>query len=244
MASQLAKAHIEGERRIREYAKRGVGAAWLAQGAYDKETLPSFLRAALPSVQAAKRASVALTGAYIARSLERQPTGIDISQIVAGVRNGVNPAEVYTRPYKRVWRALKEGVPWAEAVRYGLDSAVSSAATDVQLAMRDTMIAFRETDENLFGYQRVADASACPFCQELDGAQFRTDDPMPIHNNCGCGFEPVVYTRGVENARNEEIFQRILNEQGIPPSVAIENHGELGPVLGDPAHNFTSQSDL
>jgi hypothetical protein len=240
MASDLTKAHMEGERRLREYAKRAVAAAWAAQGSYDEETLPNFLRAALPPVQAAKRASVSLTGAYIARSLERQPDSFDIAQIVAGIRNGANPADVYTRPYKRVWRALAEGVAWSSAVGYGLDVAVSSAATDVQLAMRNTMTAFQQTDTNLLGYQRVADAGACEFCQELDGAQFRTDDPMPIHNNCGCGFEPVVYTRGVDNARNEETFLQILDEQGIPPSVAIENHGELGPVLGDPAHNFTS----
>jgi hypothetical protein len=52
------------------------------------------------------------------------------------------------------------------------------------------------SEEVIWGYQRVADGGACEFCLLLDGAQFRTDDPMPIHNNCGCGVEPVEYTRG------------------------------------------------
>jgi len=50
-------------------------------------------------------------------------------------------------------------------------------------------------DEIIWGYQRVADGDACDFCAMLDGAQFRTDDPMPIHPGCGCGVEPVEYTR-------------------------------------------------
>lgn len=49
--------------------------------------------------------------------------------------------------------------------------------------------------EIIWGYQRVADGDACDFCAMLDGAQFRTDDPMPIHPGCGCGVEPVEYTR-------------------------------------------------
>jgi hypothetical protein len=242
MASDLTKAHMEGERRLREYAKRAVAAAWAAQGSYDEETLPNFLRAALPPVQAAKRASVSLTGAYIARSLERQPDSFDIAQIVAGIRNGANPADVYTRPYKRVWRALAEGVAWSSAVGYGLDVAVSSAATDVQLAMREAAMAIERSTPGFFGYERVADAGACEFCQEVDGAYVKGSDGlvMALHNNCGCGLEPL--TEPAESTvflpDGSEI--RPYQYGPINDRVAIENHGELGPVLGDPAHNFTS----
>lgn len=63
-------------------------------------------------------------------------------------------------------------------------------------------------DEIIWGYQRVADGDACEFCAMLDGAQFRTDDPMPIHPGCGCGVEPVEYTRLSKGRKNSTKARR------------------------------------
>jgi len=30
----------------------------------------------------------------------------------------------------------------------------------------------------------------------------------------------------------------------VPEGVAVREHGEMGPVIGDPEHDFTSESDL
>jgi hypothetical protein len=115
--------------------------------------------------------------------------------------------------------------------------------------MRDTLTAVGQQEEYIWGYQRVADGDACDFCLELEGAQFKTDDPMPIHPNCGCGVEPVVYTRGVDNRNSLSNFNRSPVEpptamidraaQLTPDGVAIRSHGELGPVITDPAHDFS-----
>lgn len=43
----------------------------------------------------------------------------------------------------------------------------------------------------IVGYVRVADGEACDFCEAVDGAFVSSADPMPLHNGCGCGAEPI-----------------------------------------------------
>lgn len=190
-----------------------------------------FLDAALPVVLTSQRASVALTDAYLASFLNRQPKGVNPEALIgSGVRNGADPREVYRRPFVTVWTALKDGRPFQDAVHSGLARAQSSAAMDVQLSMRATAGAVQQADDGIFGYQRVADGGACAFCLEVDGAYVKDGDAMPLHNNCGCGLEPLTapHPRAAK----------------LPSGVAVHEHGELGPVLTDPAHDFTTASEL
>lgn len=187
MASRLANAHIEAEARLRGVATGGVRREWKALPSYDETDVPRFLARAVPIVEAAKRASISLTNAYLARALERQPRGADVAAILGAIRGGVPAEEVYRRPFVTVWTALKEGLDYDAAVAKGMERAVGAAAMDVQLAMRDTLTSVGESDPDIWGYQRVADGNACEFCLMLDGAQFRTDDALPIHNFCVAG---------------------------------------------------------
>src|SRR5262245_59559383 len=98
MPSTLALAHIEAERRLRELTKQGLTRIWWALPGHDKVNLDQWLSECLPLVEAAQRASVALTDSYISRSLERPPVGIDPAEVIgAAVRAGTSPEEVYTR---------------------------------------------------------------------------------------------------------------------------------------------------
>jgi hypothetical protein len=77
-------------------------------------------------------------------------------------------------------------------------------------------------DDIIWGYQRVADGDACQFCLMLDGAQFRTDSPMPIHPFCGCGVEPVEYTRlgkGRRRAQPDPPSASGLRGRAIPDEI-------------------------
>jgi hypothetical protein len=231
--NSLVEAHIHAKHHLQRFAAQAAASAWDGLPAYDRPNVPQFLSAALPPLAAANRQSVVLTSAYIARALGRPPFPINPAQIVAGIRNGATPDEVYTRPFVTVWAELGKGTQWPDAVRIGRDRAMSAAATDVQLAFRDTLTEVGQVSDVTMGYQRVADAGACDFCQEVDGAQFLTDDPMPLHNNCGCGVEPVEYARGEHFAPTP-----------TPDTVAVNDHGELGPLLGAPGDHFTSEADI
>jgi hypothetical protein len=229
MASALAEAHIEAQARLRRIVASTVEQAWRRLPGYDRENLDEWTRTVVPMVMAGERASVNLTNAYLARALERQPLGINPDELIgSNLRDGIPPAEVYSRPFVTVWTALKEGKPYEDAVKAGLARAVGSVAIDIQMAMRSASDAIEQLDDGIYGYQRVADAGACTFCQTVDGAYVKSAAAMPLHNNCGCGLEPLTAPH------------RLASK--LPSGVAVHQHGELGPVLTDPAHDFTTEA--
>jgi len=230
MASPLTEAHIEGQRRLRAAVVGVVEQAWRDLPNYDRASVPAFLNAAVPTVLAGQRQSVALTEAYLARFLGRQPLGVNPENLIgAGIR-GVDPREVYARPFVTLWTSLSDGTAYTDAVNAGLARAKNTAAMDVQMSMRATSQAVQTADEGVFGYQRVADGDACPFCAEIDGAYVKFADAAALHDNCGCGLEPLTapHPRAAK----------------LPSGVAVSQHGELGPVLHAPEHNFTGPSGL
>lgn len=230
MATALAHSHIEAQRRLRLLAVTSTERLWRSLPGYDREDVSGWLQAILPLVSAAQRQSVALTNAYIARALERQPLGVNTETILAGLRGDTDPATVYERPMIEVWTALGAGRPYEAAVAAGMARATGTVAMDVQMAMRGTAGAIEQADDGVYGYQRVADGDACEFCSAIDGAYVKSADAFPLHNNCGCGLEPLT-----------EPHPRATR---LPSGVAVHQHGELGAVLGSSEHSFTSQSDI
>lgn len=226
MPSALARAHILAGERLRRIAAQAVGAAWQGLAAYNEENVPEFLAAAVPVVVAAQRQSVSLTEAYLARSIGRRPVGVNPLDVISQLRGDTTPEDVYRRPFVTVWTSLKERGVYEQAVAAGLAHAVSSARMDVQMAMRQTMQTVQDAEPRIRGYVRVPDGGACDYCLALAGAFVKNADAMPLHNGCGCGLEPVVDDRPPVTP--------------VPDSVAVHEHGELGPVLGDPGHDFTS----
>lgn len=238
----LAEAHILAQARLRAWAVEAVTATWRSLPAYDEADLAAWLARVQPVVLAAQRQSVSLTNAYIARAMERQPLAIDTAQIVgAAARNGTDPAEVYRRPFVTVWTALKGGTPYADALAAGLARAASTAATDVQLAMRGATDQIGHLDTAIVGFRRVADAGACKLCVAAAAQRYHVGQLMPIHNHCGCGVEPLADEADLapSTARYE------ASKTGAEPQdIAVHEHGELGPVLTEPGQHFTTEQQL
>lgn len=226
MSSPLTRAHITAEERLRRAISQAVERVWRALPGYDERNVDDFLRLAVPVVNAGQRQSVALTEAYLARALGRRPLGVDPEQLIGpAARNGAAPEDVYRRPFVTVWTALKAGSAFTAAVSAGLARATGTAEMDVQLAARATFAAVQREDAEIRGYRRVADGGACTFCLMVDGAFVKSADAMALHNRCGCSLEPILGER--------------VTTSRAPAGVAIHQHGELGPVLGDPSHDFT-----
>lgn len=231
MNPDLARAHIALQERLRALTGAGVAAIWNGLPGYDEKDVDAFLRATVPLVIAAQRQSVAVTEAFLARAIGRRPIGVDPGDIIgAAARNGTPPVEVYRRPFVTVWAALKAGTAFADAVAAGRARAASTAEMDVQLASRGTYAAVQAADPSIRGYRRVADGGACEFCLLVDGAFVKSADAMALHNRCGCGLDPVLGEPVAATA--------------VPEGVAVHDHGELGPVLTDPAHHFTLEEAL
>ena len=239
MATRLTNRHIELNAQLRRKSADGIVRIWNALPEYRDATLPEWLSAAVALAQAAQRAQISLVDAYVARSLDRPVVGLDADKVLAGYRNGASYEEVYARPFGEVWGALGAGAPFSEAVERGRARAEQTVITDVQLAMRDAaMLAQQEYGH--FGYERVADADACDFCQAVDGAYVKGPDfVMDLHPGCGCGLEVLSepHEGAVLLADGTEV--RPYAYGPLNDKVAVYKHGELGSVLGDPNQNFT-----
>ena len=171
-----------------------------------------------------------MTEAFVLRRLRLAPIGLDAGELTgAAVRGGVTPEEVYRRPFVNVWTALGKNEPWDAAVNAGEARATASAEMDVQLAHRASYGALQRAEPRIKGYRRRANGGACSFCVLVNGAFVKRADAMPLHNRCGCGLDPIMQEVAVSS---------------VPEGVAVHQHGELGPLLTDPAHDFTSPSDI
>jgi hypothetical protein len=231
---------------LRKSSAAALALVWRGLPGYDRQNVDQWLSEALPVVEGSRRQAIALTNAYVANAMERGPSELDIPALIASLRNGADPAEVYERPFITVWTALKEETEWEQAVAEGLDRATSAAETDVQLSMRAAAEAIELSDPNLYGYERVANPTACLFCREVDGAYVKGSDGFvyALHNHCGCGLRPLKepHPGAVKLADGTEIRPHAFGQ--LNEKVAIAEHGELGPVLVDPAQHFTPESAL
>lgn len=220
-------AQIAAQQRLREIVIRAVGNAWKGLGSYDAPDVAGFLAVVVPIILAAQRRAVGLSDAYVARVLGRQPLGIDPEPLIEALRGDTTPQTVYRRPFVTVWSDLTEGKAYEDAVRAGLARAEAAAAMDVQLAHFAGLQAVQDADPVVKGWRRRADPGACTFCRMIDGAKVLRADASPLHPACGCGLS--VETEPVEPTP-------------IPEGL-IHDHGEYGPTLGDPSHNYLTQAE-
>jgi hypothetical protein len=234
MATALAEAQIIAKQRLQRIIVAGVAAAWAGLPHYNQQQVEEFLEKVLPLTAAANRQAVMQTQAFLARSLGSPPASLNADQIVAGIRNGVTPEEVYQRPFVTVWSELGKGTRWEQAVKMGQDRATTVAATDVQLSFTHTLQAAGDADGSIVGYRRVADAGACDLCSAADGQVCSSSDLLPLHDRCSCGVETVTSEASFAS-------DRFSGADGL--EVAVQDHGELGPVLTNASQHFTPAPD-
>lgn len=238
----VAEAHITAQAQLRAITVQAVANAWQRLPNHDEASVAPFLAFVVPFVLAAQRQSVALTNAFLARALGRQPIGLDTSKLIgAAIRAGTPPEVVYRRPFVTTWTALSNHVPFDTAVNAGLERATGAAAMDVQNTMRHTLRLVGEADPAILGYQRVPDPGACPFCRLIAGRRYTTKELQPAHPRCGCGVDVITAAnRGDFTGKAENDLT--VTRDGVTATVV--EHGELGALLVDGTQHFTSQADF
>lgn len=210
--NQLTAAHIEAERRLRQVAENAVRVGWAALPDYSDAGVERFNAQVLPVIAAAQRNSAVVTSAYMARFTGKN-YDVDVDEVLASLRNGVAPEEVYRRPFVTVWTDLKEQKPYLDAVSAGLAHAMASAAIDVQLAMRQTVTVIAERDSGIYGYERVPNGGACDLCLIASTQRYHSGDLMPIHNRCGCSVSPILTSS--DRVVNSDLYGKLSADGSI-----------------------------
>lgn len=253
---------------VRKRVSSRVDRSWRDLGSWRDDDVARFQARVLPVVAAGQRRTVALTDAYLARAARTRPVGLVADDLIgAAVRNGTDPATVYARPFVQLWSALAAGSQFADALNAAGARAAASSAMDVSLTMRASAQAFTDqapAEAKPWRWVRVPSGESCALCVVASTQLYRTPDLLALHDNCDCGVEPVSQdTEKAARDRNRELLNRLksqdsyttkhaelrhlrVDEDGnfIVPEPAVQEHGELGLVLTDSAHDFTGPADI
>jgi hypothetical protein len=230
--------HLHAKRRLRDALVAAIAYLWRHLAGHDEANLPDFYAQVLPLVEAGQRQTIALTEAYLARTLGRRPLGVSSAEVIAGVRGEVEPREVYRRPFVTLWAGLGEGKLYAEASVAARARLVATIKTDLALAMTHAMREVGERDPEIEGFERVV-RGTCDLCEDAAGTVTGTGSTMPIHPGCQCVAAPV---------------QPLQPKKGAPPAIPdssrgglvvaeVREHGELGPILVDRDEKFTTERE-
>lgn len=267
-AAALAAAYQRQVNALRQSVAAYISRLWRSLGTYRQPQMHSFTRQALPVVLGGQRKVSAFTVAYLA-GLQRVTVGgagVPVAvnpQTVTGaaVRNGTAPVDVYERPFHLVWRQLdelpREPGSIDQAMQAGLDRAVQSALTDLQLAKTHTSRQVLAADKRATGYRRVLEgAHSCALCVVASTQRYHKADLLPMHPTCDCSIAPLYSpdehvidseTLAAAHAAVKAATGRSADDAravDYRDFVVVHQHGELGPVLTRKGAPFLGPHDL
>lgn len=275
----VVAAYQQQTQALRDKLEAIITAAWVALGTYRAADMAKFTKQIVPIVAAAQRQMSSMTVGYLTvqtRALTGRSQGIRVNPAeVTGraARNGVDPAEVYGRPFHLVWRQLEElpHVPGSieQAIKAGLDRAVQTGATDLQLSKVQTSQRVVSLDKKVIGYRRVLEGVySCGLCIVASTQLYHKDDLMPIHPGCDCAVQKAyAYDGGAKLSAerlaaahatvadmfgsNSAAARRIpgaMNADGksvlYRDVIVTHPHQELGPVLAVRGASHKSLAEL
>lgn len=188
--------------------------------------------------------NVAQTGdLWLANLADVPPGTLDYDEIVSGIRKGTTTEEVLARSIKRARVLHFAGQSNAEALAGGKTRALGVAGTNVPYAMRQTAQAFGIA-HGVAGWRRRPNPGACMFCMMASTQRYRTGALMPMHTNCHCVPMPILGTSDPGRVIDKQGLALLKQAKKDGTKVAVNEHGELGPMLGKAGDTFTSEDEL
>lgn len=221
-------------------------------------------RSTLPIILAGERQIANLTASYLEQLSREENAGgprvsLDLDAVTGAALRGVDPDEVYERPFKEIYAALSDDVSLDEAVNRGAHRLETLAKTDLQLARTHTvrevaadMPRFRYTVRELQGEYD------CALCMIASTQRYRKEDLAPIHPGCDCLVKTVTadydpgqiidedFLNAVHDAVESALgtFDRGGRAVDYRKLIIAREHGEIGPVLGYRGQRFTGPDDI
>lgn len=168
---------------------------------------------------------------------------------VPPVRNGVDLLRVYTRPAEVFRITYAETADDAQALDRAVTRAEKLATTDVQLASRSAqhleMRALGVTHYRRVPRPELAKHGSCGLCIVASDRVYTVKDLLPIHGGCNCETMEIVDGHDPGLSLNQEDLEKLYAAAGSTSGddlkrvkVTVNEHGELGPVLGRKGDHF------
>jgi hypothetical protein len=241
-----------------------VNRSFAGLGSWRDADVQRFQSQALPVILAGERQVANLTASYLEqlyRDVERTSprVSLDLDAVTGTALRGVDPVDVYERPFKDVWTALSDGEPLDVAVDRGAHRLETITKTDLQLARTHTV---REVGGDLpkFRYtvRELQGEYDCALCIVASTQRYMKRDLAPIHPGCDCLVKLVTADEDpgqvIDEAKLEQIHKAVEDALGQSDRggraidyrqiLVTNDHGEIGPVLGFKGQRFTGPDDI
>lgn len=241
-----------------------VSRSFTGLGSWREADASRFQRQALPIILAGERQIATLTASYLEQLYKDvDPRGrrvsLDLDNVTGKALRGVDPSEVYRRPFKEVWTALSDDESLDAAVDLGTHRLETIVKTDLQLARTHTV---REVADDMprFTYtvRELQGEYDCALCMIASTQRYHKRDLAPIHPGCDCLVKVVTadYDPGqvIDEDKLDAIHRAVDKALGTHDrggravdyrQILISNeHGEIGPVLSFRGQKFTGPDDL
>lgn len=245
---------------LRDRVVSFVLAAFDSLGSYRDADAALFVERALPVVLAAQQQMGAVTDAYLSAMIADMtggtaaPTGVVVDEAV----RGVEPAEVYRRPFVTAYTALSRGTDYVDAIGQARTRLLSITETDMQLARTQAARQSMTRSGAQFYRRRMTGTGNCALCTIASTQRYRVADLMPIHPGCHCEPEPLPGNKDPGHVIDEQLLKdahdaiaRDIGQSdagGRAPDyrqlIITREHGEYGPLLAVRRQNFTGPDDI
>jgi hypothetical protein len=219
-----------------------------------------FLDRVLPIVLGAQQQMGQITDAYLSALLadmlggSAAPVGVQLAEDL----RGVDPTEVYTRPFVTTWTALSQGKAYPQAVAEGRTRLLSITETDLQLARTHAARQSMRRGGAEFYRRDLRGTKNCALCVIASTQRYRVENLMPIHPGCHCKPVPIPGNRDPGQVIDEALLREAhaAVAKGIGQSdaggrapdyrevIITRQHGEYGPLLAVRRHEFTGPGDV
>ncbi|PPS86402.1 hypothetical protein [Streptomyces sp. MH60] len=233
-------------------------------GSWRDDDAEGFRSQVLPIILAGERRVATLTASYLEQLYKDVDGGarrvtLDLDEVTGTALRGVNPADVYDRPFKELRAALGNGADLDEAVDRGANRLNVTIKTDLQLArthtvrqVADEMPKFEYTVRELYGEYD------CALCIIASTQRYHKKNLQPIHPGCDCIPKTVTADYDPGQIIDEDTLERLhdLVAEAVGKSdrggravdyrkiIVANDHGEMGPVLGFKGQRFTGPDDI
>lgn len=172
------------------------------------------------------------------------------------VRNGADLQLVHSRPAETYKRAIAIGVEPEDAVDRATSRALGLVRTDLSLVEREVEQGQME-QAGIQRFRRVirpelSESGSCGLCVVASDRIYHVKDLMPIHPPwCKCKTMPITEAEDPGVRINREDLERLYAAAGSTSGddlkrirVKVNQHGELGPILGEARDSFRNQKQV